>query len=433
MDMFTRKSQKARVPLRGKIAVPGDKSISHRALIVAALAPGHSTLRNLNSGDDVGRTRTILERVGAAITETNGVVEVESFGRRGFREPESILDCGNSGTTLRLMLGVLAGSSGGFFLTGDESLRRRPMLRVVAPLRQMGATIDGVDHANRPPLFVRGQSLRPVDIDLPIASAQVKSALLLAGLSADGRTTVTEPGSSRDHTERMLSAVGVEVERIDPSTVAVRGPVDPAALDLEAPGDLSAAAFLAGAAAVIDGSDLTLSGVGLNPTRTGWLDVMREMGGDIDHSVEGESAGEPVGEVRVKSAALHGCVIEGARIPTIIDELPLLAVVATQAEGQTVIRDAAELRVKESDRIEALAQGLQSLGAEVETAPDGMTVTGPTRLHGGVVDSFGDHRIAMAFAIAGLISNEKVTVHRWSSIETSFPDFLSILHQATGR
>jgi 3-phosphoshikimate 1-carboxyvinyltransferase len=417
----------------GEVTLPGDKSISHRALIVSALAPGHSTIRNLNAGDDVARTRSILEQLGVAIAENNGVVEVESLGRGGLREADTILDCGNSGTTIRLLLGVLAASSGGFFLTGDESLRRRPMLRVVAPLRQMGATIDGIDHANRPPLFVRGQSLRPIDVELAVASAQVKSAVLLAGISAEGMTTVTEPGSSRDHTERMLGSAGVEIEHPEPGTVTVRGPADPDPLDFEVPGDLSAAAFLAGAAAVIEGSDLRLGGVGLNPTRTGWLEVLREMGADVEYSVDRETAGEPIGAVRVKSTDLQGCVIEGDRIPTVIDELPLLAVVATQAAGQTVIRDAAELRKKESDRIEALADGLRLLGAEVETSPDGMTVTGPTRLNGGTVDSFGDHRIAMAFAVAGLISNEKVTVRRWSCIETSFPDFLTILNHATGR
>jgi 3-phosphoshikimate 1-carboxyvinyltransferase len=432
MDMFTRKA-KGPTPLGGAVRLPGDKSISHRALILAAVANGPSTLVNLNQGDDVSRTRTILAQTGSAITDSNGAVEVKGLGRGGLREADSILDCGNSGTTIRLLLGVLAGSSGGFFLTGDESLRRRPMLRVVAPLRQMGATIDGVDHANRPPLFVRGQPLRPVDLELPIASAQVKSAVLLAALAADGVTTVVEPGPSRDHTERMLSAAGVDLDRTAPGTLTVRGPATPDSLDFEIPGDVSAAAFLAGAAAVIEGSDLMLNNVGLNPTRTGWIDVLRAMGADIESTIEGETAGEPFGTLRARSAALRAGVIEGARIPTLIDELPLLAVVATQAEGRTTIRDAAELRVKESDRIEALAQGLRTLGADVETAPDGMTVAGPTRLNGGVVDSFGDHRIALAFAVAGLISNEKVTVRRWSCIETSFPEFLSTLYEAAGR
>jgi 3-phosphoshikimate 1-carboxyvinyltransferase len=433
MDMFTRKANKSGSPLGGQITLPGDKSISHRALIVSALARGSSTIRNLNAGDDVIRTRSILHQVGTELSESNGVVEVEGRGEIGLQEAETILDCGNSGTTMRLLLGVFAGSSGGFFLSGDESLRRRPMLRVVAPLRQMGASIDGLEHANRAPLFVRGQSLRGVDVELPVASAQVKSALLLAGLAAEGSTTVAEPGSSRDHTERMLTAAGINVEHTSDGTVSLDGPATPQGMDLEVPGDLSAAAFLAGAAAVVEGSDLTLNSVGLNPTRTGWLAVLRNMGADIKHSIDQERAGEPVGMVQVKSAPLHATVIEGARIPILIDELPLLAVIATQAEGRTVIRDAAELRIKESDRIEALAQGLRTLGAQVETEPEGMTITGPTRLRAGAVDSFGDHRIAMAFAIAGLISNEKITVRGWSCVDTSFPDFLSTLHQATRR
>jgi 3-phosphoshikimate 1-carboxyvinyltransferase len=433
MDMFTRKPNKPGSSLVGEIALPGDKSISHRALIVGALAAGSSTIRNLNTGDDVNRTRTILAQVGIPITESNGVVEVEGRGTAGLREAATILDCGNSGTTMRLLLGVFAGSRGGFFLSGDDSLRRRPMLRVVAPLRQMGASIDGLDHANRAPLFVRGGSLQGVDVELPVASAQVKSALLLAALTAEGSTTVVEPGSSRDHTERMLDAAGIKIEQSSPGTVSLVGPAAPDRLDHEVPGDVSAAAFLAGAAAVMEGSDLTLTGVGLNPTRTGWLDVLRDMGANIDYSIEKETAEEPVGVVQVKSAALHATVIEGARIPVLIDELPLLAVIATQAEGRTVIRDAAELRVKESDRIEALAQGLRVLGAQVETQPEGMTITGPTRLNAGVVDSFGDHRIAMAFAIAGLTSHEKVTVRGWSCVDTSFPDFLSTLDRAVGR
>src|SRR5918992_221606 len=390
MDMFTRKPKETGPSLGGQITLPGDKSISHRALILSALAGGSSTIRNLNTGDDVSRTRSILEQVGVSVTEPNGVVEVEGRGTGGLTEAETVLDCGNSGTTMRLLLGVFAGAPGGFFLTGDQSLRKRPMLRVVAPLRQMGASIDGLEHANRAPLFVRGRALHGVDVELPVASAQVKSALLLAALAAAGPTTVVEPGSSRDHTERMLEAAGIEVTRSSPGTVSLGGPAAPDPLDLEVPGDVSAAAFLAGAAAVMAGSDLTLTDVGLNPTRTGWLDVLREMGADVDHSIEKEKSGEPVGVVQAKSAPLHATVIEGARIPVLIDELPLLAVIATQAEGRTVIRDAAELRVKESDRIEALAQGLRTLGAQVETEPQGMVITGPTSLTAGVVDSFGD-------------------------------------------
>jgi 3-phosphoshikimate 1-carboxyvinyltransferase len=341
-----------------------------------------------------------------------------------------VLDAGNSGTTMRMMLGVCASIPGAMVLTGDPSLRRRPMLRVAAPLRQMGASIDGRRHGDLAPLWVRGQELSGIDIELPVASAQVKSALLLAGLSASGDTRVTEPGPSRDHTERMLRALGVEVQTQDGS-VTVQGGATLESFEAVVPGDLSSAMFLVAAAALIPGSRLTLTEVGLNPTRTAALDVLAAMGSDVSWSETSSSLGEPLGSVEVSCRPLHGVEVPPQAIPSLIDEVPALAIVATQAEGETVFTGAAELRVKESDRIAVLVEGLRSLGADAEELPDGLIVRGPTNLRGGEIDSHGDHRIALAFAVAGLLSQDKVRVIGWSSVDTSFPEFLEILGEAT--
>ncbi|HYI45744.1 MAG TPA: 3-phosphoshikimate 1-carboxyvinyltransferase [Actinomycetota bacterium] len=419
-------------PLGGSMTVPGDKSISHRALILGALAEGTSRIRGLNAGADVEATGRIVASVGATRAEKNGEVEVHGFGREGLKEPAEVLDCGNSGTTLRTMLGVVAAGDGSFTFTGDDSLRRRPMLRVVAPLRQMGARIDGRDHGNLAPLVVRAGSLSGIDFESPVASAQVKTALLLAGLRADGRTSVTEPGASRDHTERMLAAAGVPIECAG-HTVTVDGGHLPAPIDLTVPGDVSAAAFFVAGALLVEGSDLTITDVGLNPTRVGLLEVFRSMGGLVETVEETVTGGEPIGSIRAGAGALEGVRVAGEIVPRLIDEIPVLAVVATQAEGITEIADAGELRVKESDRIEALATGLTALGAKVEALPDGLVIEGPTPLRGGAVDSRGDHRIAMAFAIAGLLTEERVTVQGWSCVDTSFPGFLDALGSAMGR
>lgn len=424
-------------PLGGSLRLPGDKSISHRALILSALAAGRSQLTNLNTGADVRATATALQRFGVTcVIEEGDLVPVtgaakmaravvEGSGWAGLREPEAIIDVGNSGTTMRTLLGVGAGIPALTVLTGDFSIRQRPMLRVVVPLRQMGAAIDGRDHGEHAPLTVRGGGLVGVDHRLPVASAQVKTALLLAGLNASGTTEVIEPAASRDHTERMLATAGAAVA-IEGRTVRVTGGRDLAPVDRAIPGDLSSALFLIGAALLVPGSDLTIEEVGLNPTRTAALEVLAQMGADVTVTETGGDD-EPYGTVAVRHSELHATTIGGEIIPGLIDELPVLATLATQAEGITEISGARELRVKESDRIATLARGLAALGARVEERPDGMVIEGPTPLVGGEVDSMHDHRIAMSFAVAGLVSEGNVKVKGWSSVETSFPEFLDLL------
>lgn len=420
-------------PLRGVIAVPGDKSISHRALILSALAEGTSTITGMNPGEDVRATAGAIGALGAGVdlTDEDNVV-VEGYGPAGLREPEDVVDLGNSGTSMRTLLGVCAGIEGLTVLTGDASLRSRPMLRVAAPLRQMGAAVDGRRYGELPPMTVRGGSLRAIDAELNVASAQVKTAILLAGLWAAGTTRVSEPGPSRDHTERMLAAAGVEVKR-EGTSCSVEGGSQPRPMEWAVPGDTSSALYLLVAALLVPGSELTVTGLSLNPTRTAALDVLVRMGADLTVEATDESGGEPRGDVTARSSALVGTEIEPAEVPGLIDELPLLAIAASQAEGTTVVAGAAELRVKESDRIAAMVGGLKALGGNAEERPDGMVVEGPAPLAGGAVDSRGDHRVAMSFAVAGLLSAEGVRVSRWSCVDTSFPGFLDVLGRAQGR
>lgn len=420
-------------PLTGRISVPGDKSVSHRALMLAALASGTSTIEGLNRGEDVGRTLAAVASMGARVAapDHSSEVQVEGWGEAGPFEPEGVIDAGNSGTTARILLGLLAGLDGSAVIDGDGSLRRRPMLRVVAPLRSMGATIDGRNHGDRLPLSVRGGRLEGIDHHLEIASAQVKSALLLAGLRAEGTTSVTEPMRSRDHTEKMLLAAGVEVESAA-TTVRVRGGQRPSPLRWAVPGDISSAMYMIVGAALLGGSDLIIENVGLNPTRSGALDVLRDMGADISAEPVGTASGDPVGQVRARSSELHGCVVDPSSIPSLIDEIPILAIAASQADGETVFDGVAELRAKESDRLTAIADGLLALGGEAEVSGDKLIVRGPTRLRGGDVDSLGDHRMAMSFAIAGLVSDSSIKVKNWSCVQTSFPSFLEVLGQAQG-
>ena len=413
--------------LRGDVRVPGDKSVSHRALILAAMASGRSSIAGVNLGDDVRRTAACVGGLGArvALDEPNRRAEVDGWGPSP-REPSAVLDAGNSGTTMRMLAGVCARVDGLTVITGDDTVRRRPMLRVVSPLRQMGAQVDGRRYGELPPLVIRGGHLKGIDFEMDVASAQVKSAVLLAGLGAEGTTVVTEPHRSRDHTERMLTAAGVAVH-VEGSSVSVEGGSEPSTMEWEVPGDISSALFLIAAATALEGSDLKVTGVGLNPTRTGALDVLRAMGADLDIAIEGEGSGDPVGTVRARASQLSGVTISGEAAATFIDEVPVLAVVATQAEGETAITGVSELRVKESDRIETMVEGLTSLGADVAARPDGIVVHGPVALRGGEVDSRGDHRVALAFAIAGLIAGETVRVKRWSCVDTSFPEFLDTL------
>lgn len=424
----------SRISLVGSIRIPGDKSISHRVLLLSALARGISTVEGLNVGDDVVATAQALHRLGVPcrIDPVSATAELEGYGLHGLQEPEDVLDCGNSGTALRTLLGVCASIPGLSILTGDASLRRRPMGRVVSPLREMGAEIGGRQDASMPPLYVLGRRLTGSSVAMQVPSAQVKTALLLAGLSAEGWTRIREPLPSRDHTERLLAHAGVVVRR-DGATIAVEGGQEPSPATWRVPGDVSSATFFLVAACLLDRSDLTVLEVGLNPTRTGAIAVLRRMGADLEIETTGQQCGEPVGRVRARSAPLKAASIEPAEIPALIDKLPVLAIAATQAEGSTVIRGAGELRVKESDRIETVVEALRTVGARAEGLEDGLVVHGPSALRGGQIDARGDHRVAMAFAVAGLLASGNITVKGWKSVTTSFPQFLDVLSSVTRR
>lgn len=408
--------------------MPGDKSISHRALILSALAEGRARVSGLNTGSDVVATAVCLRRLGVTLEfrPDKAEAEVEGLGLFGLREPTDVLDVGNSGTSIRALAGVCAGIEGVSVLTGDETVRRRPMLRVVDPLKEMGARIDGRDGGRLPPLYVRGGPLRSLHHHSEVASAQVKTCLLLAGLRADGRTSITEPRTSRDHTERMLAAAGVEIDR-EGTTSSVAGGRSPAARDWEVPGDISSAFFLISAAVLVPGSDLTITGVGLNPTRIGGLEVLRDMGAAVSWQIERGEDVEPVGTVRAGYSDLRGVTVAADVIPRALDEVPALAIVATQAEGITEFDGIEELRVKESDRVRTIADGLQALGVDVEVGPGTLRIEGRRSLSGGAVDSHGDHRVALSFAVASLIASDDVRITGWSAVGTSFPEFLDIL------
>jgi len=417
-----------RAPLRGAVRVPGDKSISHRAALLGGIASGTTTVDGFLRGEDCLATVGCLRAMGVRVDDDGTRLVIHGGA---LREPEEVLDVGNSGTTIRLLAGILAGQPFHSVVTGDASIRRRPMDRVATPLRLMGARIAGRQGGRLAPLAIDGGGLTAIAYDTPVASAQVKSAVLLAGLFADGETTVREPSPSRDHTERMLVGFGVPVLR-DGLAVRLRGPARLSGTALRVPGDLSSAAFFLVAAALVPGSELTVEDVGLNPTRTGVLDVLEQMGADVRVRGRREEGGEPVGTVTVRASRLRGTVIGGTMIPRAIDELPVIAVAACLADGETVIRDAAELRVKESDRIAALARELGALGAKIEPQPDGLAIVGVPRLHGGRVSSGGDHRIAMAMAVAGLCADGPVEIDDPACIQTSFPEFEDTLHRVAG-
>jgi 3-phosphoshikimate 1-carboxyvinyltransferase len=418
--------------LQGRIRVPGDKSISHRALMLGSLASGTTTIQGLLLGADPQSTARCFTQMGANISDLNAEqIQVEGIGLGQLQEPQNVLDVGNSGTTLRLMLGILASHPDRFFtVTGDESIRRRPMARVVKPLQQMGANIWGRQGATLAPLAVQGQRLKPIHYHSPIASAQVKSCILLAGLMTQGQTTVTEPALSRDHSERMLRAFGADIT-VDPETlsVTVTGPAKLTGQTVVVPGDISSAAFWLVAGAIVPGSELVIENVGVNPTRTGILEALEQMGADIQQEQERIVAGEPVADLRVRHSRLTACTLEGSIIPRLIDEIPILAVAAAFAEGTTMIRNAEELRVKESDRIAVMATELTRLGAKITELPDGLEITGGATLTGTEVDSYTDHRIAMSLAIAALNGKGKTTIHRAEAAGISYPEFMTTLQQ----
>ena len=422
----------AGLSLQGRIRVPGDKSISHRALMLGAIAEGETQIQGLLLGEDPRSTAACFRALGAEISDLNTeLVKVKGIGSGNFQEPLDVLDAGNSGTTMRLMLGLLASHPGRFFtVTGDSSLRSRPMSRVVKPLQQMGAQIWGRKGNTLAPLAIQGQALQPIHYHSPIASAQVKSCILLAGLNTEGQTTVTEPALSRDHSERMLRAYGAELS-IDPDTnsVTITGGAKLYGQTVIVPGDISSAAFWLVAGAIVPGSDLVVENVGVNPTRTGILEALALMGADIQLENQREVAGEPVADIRVRSGGLKSCTIAGDIIPRLIDEIPILAVAAAFAEGTTIIRDAEELRVKESDRITVMAQQLNKMGAKISELPDGMEITGGTPLVGAAVDSHTDHRIAMSLAIAALNAIGTTTIHRAEAAAISYPNFTNTLRE----
>ncbi len=411
--------------LFGTVHLPPDKSIAHRAALLAALGDGTSYLVNYPEAADPQSTLSCLRALGIRIEEEDGLLEVEGRGIGGFDAPAAPLDCGNSGTTMRMLAGILAGQTFGSILVGDASLSVRPMNRVADPLRTMGARIELNDsHA---PIGITGSRLRGITYPLPVPSAQVKSCVLLAGLHARGETTVVETVPSRDHTERML---GLDVLDFGGERhLTVQGGMKIAPRTWTVPADFSAAAFFLVAGSVVPEGELRLPGVGLNPTRSALLDVLRAMGARISVQNERDYGGETIADLTVTPAPLQGIRVDGPLIANLIDEIPVLAVAACFAEGRTEIRDAAELRVKETDRIEAVATSLRAFGADVETFPDGLAVTGGVRLHGAAIDSRGDHRIAMAMAIAGMAASGRTTILRAEAASVSFPSFWSELER----
>lgn len=419
--------------LSGVLNVPGDKSISHRAVMLGAIAEGTTTIEGFLAGDDCLRTIDCFRKLGVTIEQDGERVQIDGRGWDALTEPKEILDVGNSGTTIRLMLGLLANVPFHAVLVGDESIAKRPMARVTEPLRQMGVRIDGRENGSFTPLSIRGGNTKGISYHTPVASAQVKSAILLAGLRSEGVTTVTEPALSRDHTERMLQAYGVEITR-DDRTVSIRGGQTLKATHIVVPGDISSAAFFLVAAAIVPKSKITLKRVGVNPTRSGIIDVMQQMGATLSVEHVRVESGEPVADITVEySPNLRGIEIGGAMIPRLIDEIPIIAVLATQAEGKTVIRDAEELKVKETNRIDTVVSELKKLGAEIEATEDGMIVTGKTRLQGATVSSYGDHRIGMAMAIAGTIAEGSMRIEASDAISISYPDFFEHLEQLIGK
>ena len=422
----------AQVKVSGNITIPGDKSISHRALMLGAIAEGETTIEGLLLGEDPRSTAACFRAMGAEISELNSQrVVVRGVGLGKLQEPEDILDAGNSGTTMRLMLGLLASHPDRLFVvTGDNSLRSRPMSRVVKPLTQMGANIWGRKGNSLAPLAVRGQHLKSTHYHSPIASAQVKSCVLLAGLMVDGQTIVTEPALSRDHSERMLRAFGATLDiDADTNSVTLTGQQTLTGQPVIVPGDISSAAFWLVAGAIVPGSDLLITNVGVNPTRIGVLEALEMMEADITRENEREVAGEPVADLRVKYSQLKACEIAGEIIPRLIDEIPILAVAAAFASGTTVIKDAAELRVKESDRLAVMATELGKMGVSIKELEDGLEITGGNELTGAEVDSYTDHRIAMSLAIAALTAKGKTTIHRAEAASISYPNFVQTLTQ----
>ncbi|OGW13485.1 MAG: 3-phosphoshikimate 1-carboxyvinyltransferase [Nitrospirae bacterium GWA2_42_11] len=418
--------------LSGEISVQGDKSISHRAVILGSIAEGTTRVTNFLPSEDCIRTIKAFEAMGINIEMNRNTLIINGKGLNGLTEPNDVMDMRNSGTSARLLCGLLSGQPFFSVMTGDSSLRRRPMKRVADPLRMMGATIWGRGGGDFLPMCIKGSEIKGITYKLPVASAQVKSAILFAGLYAKGITSVEEITTSRDHTERMMVYFGINLMRKG-SILIVEGGEKPSAKEVEVPGDISAAAFFMVGASLIEGSEVVIKDVGINPTRTGIIDILRKMGASIEISNQREMGAEPAGDIRIKSALLKGIEIKGDVIPRCVDELPVICIAAAVAEGETVIKDASELRVKESDRIAVMAECLSRVGVEVETYPDGMRIKGGMGLKGTVCNSHGDHRIAMSMAIAGLITEGEMTIEDTECINTSFPEFEETLRKLVKR
>ncbi|MDF2902591.1 MAG: 3-phosphoshikimate 1-carboxyvinyltransferase [Bacillus sp. (in: firmicutes)] len=414
--------------LQGEIQIPGDKSISHRAVMFGSIANGTTKVTNFLLGEDCLSTISCFRKLGVTINQEDNQVTILGNGLSGLKEPTDILDVGNSGTTIRLLMGILAGRPFHNILVGDHSIGRRPMTRVVKPLSLMGAKIDGKNNGEFTPISIRGGELTAIDYRLPVASAQVKSSILFAGLQAKGTTTIHEPAKTRDHTERMIRHFGGEVES-DGLTVKISGGQTLTGCDFQVPGDISSAAFFLVAGAIIPNSEILLKNVGLNPTRTGIIDVMKDMGANITILPTGIDEAEPTGDIIIKTSQLKGTTIEGDMIPRLIDEIPIIALLASQADGQTVIKDAHELKVKETNRIDTVAGELSKLGASIEATDDGMVITGKTALTSGEVHSHGDHRIGMMLAVAALVCRGEVKLEDAEAISVSYPTFFQDLNK----
>lgn len=415
--------------LKGRATVPGDKSISHRAMIFGAISEGETIALNLLDSGDVHSTQDCLRAMGVEISGDAKRTVVKGRGKHGLKTPTRVLDCGNSGTTMRLLMGFLSGQGLRATLTGDASLTKRPMKRVAEPLRLMGAEFE-LTNQNFAPLTVLPQKkLKAINYDLKISSAQVKTSLLLAGLYADGRTTLTGEIGSRDHTERMLPHFGVHLD-VTPHSISITGDEKLTGATVQVPGDPSSAAFWLAAASMVPGAEVEIMNVSLNPTRTGFIKVLERMGARIEYEITAEKP-EPIGNIRIVHSPLRGVMVTAEEIPSLIDEVPILAVLATQAEGVTEIRGAEELRVKESDRIEAVARNLRAMGVELETFQDGMAIKGKQKLKGAKIETYLDHRIAMSFSIAGLIADGDTEIMGIDAVMTSYPNFYEVLETLT--
>lgn len=418
-------------PLRGELEIPGDKSISHRAVMLGSLAKGTTEITHFLQGADCLSTISCFQKLGIDIENTTDKIIIHGKGLHGLSAPTEILDCGNSGTTTRLISGILSGQNFSSTVTGDASIQKRPMKRIITPLREMGADITSIYDNNCAPLTIRKSKLQGIHYHSPIASAQVKSAILLAGLYADGKTSVTEPYISRNHSEIMLSYFGASMKTEDTTAILLPEPCLEGR-KIAVPGDISSAAYFIVAGLLIPGSEILLKNVGINPTRDGILRVAGEMGGDLELLNVNTDNGEPTADLLVKFSSLKGITIGGELIPTLIDEIPIIAIMAAFAEGTTIIKDAAELKVKESNRIQVMTDNLKAMGADIESTEDGMIIHGRKDLHGAVIDSHKDHRIAMSFTIASLLCDGQVTISDRDCVNISFPTFYNDLNHLAG-